>query len=91
MQDLFELERRMTEKTETIILREKAERQIQEDKVRQLEQDLMEHRRAARQAELEGPASWKNEDEYRQMKQRIIQLQEEVEQGQSTIIALKVR
>lgn len=44
MQSLFDLERK---RTEDILIREQTERRQQEDKVRQLEEDLMEQRRAA--------------------------------------------
>ena len=90
MQDLFELERK---RTEGLLTRERTERQVQEDKVRQLEQDLLEQRRVAEHGHR-GGAVWVGEEEMRQMMQRHererVELQEQVEREQRTVSTLKV-
>jgi kinesin family protein C1 len=92
MQDLFDLEKR---RTEDLLTRERAERQSQEDKVRQLEQDLLEQRRVAGQNYGNDTAPWAMEEEMRKLKQRFDlekdHLQGQLEREQMTVSALKVR
>lgn len=90
MQDLFDMERR---RTEELLIREQCERQVQEDRVRQLEQDLLEQRRMAGQ-NGNGASSWLNEEEIRQLKQKFeqerVELQLQLEKEQMTVSKLKV-
>jgi kinesin family protein C1 len=91
MQDLFDLERK---RTEDLLSRERTERQTQEDKVRQLEQDLLEQRRVGGQNGTSG-SLWIGEEEIRQIKQRYERennhLVEQLEREQMTVSSLKVR
>jgi kinesin family protein C1 len=90
MQDLFDTERR---RTEDLLFREQHERQVQEDRVRQLEEDLLEQRRTA-EKNSSGASAWLGEEEVRQMKQKYemerVQLQQQLEHEQMAVNALKV-
>ncbi|KAH0445407.1 hypothetical protein IEQ34_025506 [Dendrobium chrysotoxum] len=89
MQSLFDLERK---RTEDILIREQTERRQQEDKVRQLEEDLMEQRRAALlSAERNTRSLADNElDELlRKHQKEKRELQDEVERERLTVNSLK--
>ncbi|UZJ54829.1 hypothetical protein CBS101457_004149 [Exobasidium rhododendri] len=90
MQDLFDLEKR---RTEELLTRERSERHSQEDKVRQLEQDLQEQRRVAGQSHSTEASTWMGEEEMRRVKQKYDaereHLLELLEGERTTVSALK--
>lgn len=89
MQSLFDLERR---RTEDILIREQTERRQQEDKVRQLEEDLMEQRRAALLSAERNSRSLADDeldDLLRKHQKEKRELQDEIDRERMTVNSLK--